>query len=479
MVSRSNTSVKLEYTSPTLHLRKLRRSPSSLSQDQQLDSFIKNEPRTSPILGLARTQRRLHQVRHHPWLETSSAQLISKMDPSGFDFASGDLWAQLSPQQQQQRQNTQHRRSQQGFDYSSDFSQEANFLYNAGQQPGLNPYPLVSQGIDLNGDHMMDPRFQQQWMEGSGGALGMVPGPGYSHSHSHAGMMDAQIPSHTMASSQWGEGYVQYSNNPTHGTPYTTQSHSHHHSQQRQHIPHYSGDIGTFPLVVPSSSSTDNMDQEWPRDSQSPSPTLLSSSLKNALRNSSSSGSSTNTFDGVLGGGAEFSSIAARRAHVLEWMSRTALTPQQSAIAHVILTSKWWELEEPEPEVRHNDDLVKRGLLTHIGGSRFRAFLDEENGYRCTFDHDGAPCTHGKGRTERALGTIRGFFRYKPVVCTGGCGTRCNQRFVSVEQCQKHVQKKRSGRATCPDCGSSILPANMSRHRRACHVQEGTSTRPQ
>ena len=233
------------------------------------------------------------------------------------------------------------------------------------------------------------------------------------------------IQSHSMQSPQWVEGYVQYSNTPTHGTHYSAQPLGHHHGQQ-QHIPHYSGDINAFPLVVPSSSSmTDNANLEWSRDSQSPSPTLFTTSLGHTLRTSSSSGSSANTFDEMLGGGGpEFSSLAARRANVLEWMSKTALTSQQQAVAHVILASKWWELEDPEPEVRHNDELVKKGLIAHVGGSRFRAFLDEGNGYRCTFDHDGAPCTHGKGRTERALGTIRGFFRYKPVVCTGGCGSR-------------------------------------------------------
>lgn len=103
-----------------------------------------------------------------------------------------------------------------------------------------------------------------------------------------------------------------------------------------------------------------------------------------------------------------------------------------------------------EPELRANDELVVKGFMSP-GGSRFRAFLDEEKAWKCTFDHDGVSCQHGKGRMERALGTIRGFFVYKPVTCGGGCGARCEQRFVSVEQCQKHVQKKRSGRVACSD----------------------------
>jgi hypothetical protein len=117
----------------------------------------------------------------------------------------------------------------------------------------------------------------------------------------------------------------------------------------------------------------------------------------------------------------EFSSLSARRQHVQAWLARTNLTSTQIEVANAILTSSWWANEEPEPEVQHNDTLARRGILP-VGSSRFRAFLDELNGYKCTFDHDGKPCHHGKGRPERALGNIRHFFRYKPVMCNGNCG---------------------------------------------------------
>ncbi|PVG00584.1 hypothetical protein CPB86DRAFT_782418 [Serendipita vermifera] len=234
--------------------------------------------------------------------------------------------------------------------------------------------------------------------------------------------------------------------------------------QQHPHHPHQtssrptSQSYQTSPVYslfgnVPSSYNSDNSDMEWSQD------------------NNAGSGQGPDA--------SAFSSVTARRAHVVEWITKTNLTPAQVQIARNIISSKWWEKEDPEPELRPDDPLITSKLIHVVGGSRFKAFLDEENGYKCTFDHDGVPCHHGKGRTERALGTIRGFFRYKPVMCNGSCGTRCNQRFVSVEQCQKHVQKKRSGRAACPDCGSAILPANMSRHRRACHSNDGgASSRP-
>lgn len=102
-------------------------------------------------------------------------------------------------------------------------------------------------------------------------------------------------------------------------------------------------------------------------------------------------------------------------------MARTNLLPGQIEVANTILNSTWWANEDPEPEVQFNDPLVQKGLVP-VGGSRFRAFLDEDNGYKCTFNHDGQPCNHGKGRLERALGTIRRLFRYKPVLCNGTCG---------------------------------------------------------
>ena len=162
--------------------------------------------------------------------------------------------------------------------------------------------------------------------------------------------------------------------------------------------------------------------------------------------------------------------LSVRYNTALAWFNRTSpqLTPAQIQIAQHILRSSWWEMEVTEPELRSDDILVQRGLI-NAGGSRFRAFLDEEKGWMCTFDHDGAPCQHGKGRMERALGTVRGFFVYKPVQCGGACGSRwcvcscfvsrsdgssypySDQRFVSVEQCQKHVQKKRSGRVACQE----------------------------
>jgi hypothetical protein len=150
---------------------------------------------------------------------------------------------------------------------------------------------------------------------------------------------------------------------------------------------------------VPSSYNSDNSDMEWSQDN-----------------NGAANGQGPDP--------SAFSSVAARRATVLEWISKTNLTPSQVQIARTIVSSTWWEKEDPEPELRPDDPLIQSKLIHVVGGSRFKAFLDEENGYKCTFDHDGVPCHHGKGRTERALGTIRGFFRYKPVMCNGSCGSR-------------------------------------------------------
>jgi hypothetical protein len=133
------------------------------------------------------------------------------------------------------------------------------------------------------------------------------------------------------------------------------------------------------------------------------------------------SSSSGETSDLGSQDGTEFSSLSARRQNVQAWLARTKLNAAQIEVANAILTSSWWANEDPEPEVQHNDMLARRGILP-VGGSRFRAFLDESNGYKCAFDHDGQPCGHGKGRPERALGNIRRFFRYKPVTCNGSCG---------------------------------------------------------
>jgi len=118
-------------------------------------------------------------------------------------------------------------------------------------------------------------------------------------------------------------------------------------------------------------------------------------------------------------------SLHTRRTTVADWLHRTApqLTEAQIHIANHILGTRWWETESEEPELRANDELVVGGYISP-GGSRFRAFLDEERGWRCTFDHNGAACTHGKGRQERAVGTIRSFFMYKPFPCGTQCGTR-------------------------------------------------------
>lgn len=118
-------------------------------------------------------------------------------------------------------------------------------------------------------------------------------------------------------------------------------------------------------------------------------------------------------------------SVSTRYNTAVSWLNRASaqLTPAQIHIAQYIISSSWWENESAEPELRANDELVVKGLVSP-GGSRFRAFLDEERGWKCTFDHDGVTCQHGKGRMERALGTIRGFFVYKPVACSGGCGSR-------------------------------------------------------
>jgi hypothetical protein len=134
-----------------------------------------------------------------------------------------------------------------------------------------------------------------------------------------------------------------------------------------------------------------------------------------------SSSSNDNSDPGSQDDRPEFSSLSARRQSVEAWLARTNLSPTQIEVANAILTSSWWAKEDPEPEIQHNDTLARRGILP-VGASRFRAFLDESNGYKCAFDHDGKPCNHGKGRQERALGTIRRFFRYKPVMCNGNCG---------------------------------------------------------
>lgn len=159
------------------------------------------------------------------------------------------------------------------------------------------------------------------------------------------------------------------------------------HVQQPQYTPNPS--LSIFPPVVPSSSPPlgDTSDNEAPTTIQ---PTL-----------------------------------SARYSSANSWLTRTSpqLTPAQVQIAQHIISSTWWETERPEPELRANDVLVVKGLIAP-GGSRFRAFLDEERGWMCTFNHDGVQCQHGKGRMERALGTIRGFFMYKPVACGGACGLK-------------------------------------------------------
>lgn len=106
------------------------------------------------------------------------------------------------------------------------------------------------------------------------------------------------------------------------------------------------------------------------------------------------------------------------------WLGSVNLSREQLYVAHSIIRSSWWQNNEQEPVLQENDDLVLRKLV-NPGFSRFMIFLDVTNGYKCAFLHDGKPCDHvkdGKSRPMRALGTINGFFKYKPVTCGGSCG---------------------------------------------------------
>ncbi|CAG8727197.1 13170_t:CDS:2, partial [Acaulospora colombiana] len=131
---------------------------------------------------------------------------------------------------------------------------------------------------------------------------------------------------------------------------------------QHQHQPSSrptSQSYGTSPVYsifgnVPSSYNSDNSDMEWSQD------------------NNAGSGQGPDA--------SAFSSVTARRAHVVEWISKTNLTPVQVQIAQSIISSKWWEKEDPEPELRPDDPLITSKLINVVGGSRFKAFLDEDNG---------------------------------------------------------------------------------------------------
>ncbi|KAG8814002.1 hypothetical protein FRC17_001338, partial [Serendipita sp. 399] len=331
------------------------------------------------------------------------------------------------------------------------------------QQQQQQAAPWSATTANSSDNDSMNAAFELAYQQSYSQGPVLTPSSARSVNSSWANYTPMQMSAHSPQSLQYPSGYHHPSSSPS------AYMRAHQVEQQQRAGTSYTifPPTGAVPSSVrpPSASSNEGSDPEWGYDapasqtqsyvmhgsaSSSSGGGIVSGNGSSGLRSSGGSGSAS-AMNAPLP--TSFSSVAARRAHVEAWIAKTALTSTQVKIAHTILRSSWWENEDPEPEVRHDDELVKRGLLVgnRVGGSRFRAFLDEENGYKCTFDHDGVPCTHGKGRTERALGTIRGFFRYKPVVCNGGCGMPCNQRFVSVEQCQKHVQKKRSGRVACPD----------------------------
>ncbi|KAG8815247.1 hypothetical protein FRC19_001167 [Serendipita sp. 401] len=527
LICESGVIIKLENTSPTTHYRTLGNSGINGNHIQPISNFedFKTHPspphpisRYSPYSLHSRTDSRRSSVAldysdssYSPRTTHSSTHSLALMDPF-------EDWNQ---------QQSQGQYSQFAFGSEGLMQNDANAPYLSDQGvPLLTIYPpgstqYASQGTISSTDQVVNTQshhhhhhqhqqslellhHQQQapWSatttNSDNDTMNAAFELAYQQSYSQGPVLS---PSARSVQSQWvNYRPIQMSTHSPHSLQYpsgyshpSSSPNAYMQTHQRLGQPHGSSpSAGTTTFTIfpptgavpsstarpPSASSNEGSEPEWGYDVHH------TKSGSYGGTGSISGGSTGGSSGGVRPSGSSsgsssvnpsFSSVAARRAHVEAWISKTTLTPTQVKIAHTILKSAWWENEEPEPEVRHDDELVKRGLLVgnRVGGSRFRAFLDEENGYKCTFDHDGVPCSHGKGRTERALGTIRGFFRYKPVVCNGGCGMPCNQRFVSVEQCQKHVQKKRSGRVACPDCGSAILPANMSRHRRACHSQGG------
>ncbi len=104
------------------------------------------------------------------------------------------------------------------------------------------------------------------------------------------------------------------------------------------------------------------------------------------------------------------------------WICKTFFNqPSRQLLAFYISKQEWYQNDEVEPPIEHDDPLVLNGFLSAGATTRFEYFHESVEGHLCYADDENGPCDHRCPRRDRAAAHARAHFKYRPFACNGDC----------------------------------------------------------